>query len=72
MNDEQLLRNIKSIKNNLESTKRQLKKAQDILNQSINFNNDSFKYDDILSLNQRINKQINNLDNKIIPKINNM
>lgn len=72
MNDEELLRKMKRVKNNLENTRRQLKNIKDILNQSITFNNEGFKSDDISKLNNKLNKQINNLNNKIIPKINNM
>lgn len=72
MNDEELLRKMKQVKNNLENAKRQLRNAQGILEKSITFNNDGFKSEDISKLNNRINKQVNNLNNKIIPKINNM
>lgn len=71
MNDE-LLKNMKKIKNNLENTKIQLRNAKNILNQSITFDNEGFKSDDISVLTTKLNKQINNLNNKIIPKITDM
>ena len=72
MNDEELLIKIKKVKNNLENVKKELTNVQNVLNQSITFDNDGFKSDDISKINNKINKQINNLNNKIIPKINNM
>ena len=72
MNDEELLRKMKKIKNNLENTKLQLRNAKNILNQSITFDNEGFKSDDISKLTTKLNKQINNINSKIIPKINNM
>lgn len=72
MNNEELLKNMKRIKNNLENVKVNLRNAQNILNQSITFNNSGFKSDEINSINRRINTQLNNLNGKIIPKIKSM
>ena len=70
--NEELLQKMKKIKNNLENTKLQLRNAKNILNQSITFDNEGFKSDDISKITTKLNKQINNLNSKIIPKINNM
>lgn len=72
MNDEELLRNIKKIKNNLEGVKRNLRNARTILDQDLSINNDGFKTSDIITINNKITRQLNNINNKIIPKINNM
>jgi len=72
MSNEELVEKMKEIKNKLENVKKQLKNTQELLNETITFDNEGFGCDKFLSLNTRLNKQINNLDNKIIPKINNM
>ena len=72
MNNEEVLKKMKRIKNNLENARTQLTNAKNILNQSITFGNEGFKSETISNLNTKLNKQINNLNNKIIPKINNV
>ncbi len=72
MNEEELLKKMKKIKTNLENTKIQLRNVKNILNQSITFANEGFKSDEISKLTTKLNKQINNLNSKIIPKIDNM
>ena len=72
MNDEELIIKMKKIKNNLENVKKELRNVQNTLNQSITFNNEGFKSHDISKINNKINVQINNLNNKIIPKLDSM
>ena len=72
MNNQDLLAKIKKIRNSLEIARKELNNAKDILNDSITFNNTGFKNGDISNLNSRLNTQIYNINNKIIPKINNM
>ena len=72
MENEELLSKIKNVKNNLVSVKHKLKSVQDILSESITFDNKAYKSDTISNFNEKITIQINNLETKIIPKINNM
>ena len=63
---------MKKIKTNLENVRVHLINIKNILNQSITFDNEGFKSDEISKLTTKINKQINNLNGKIIPKIDNV
>lgn len=72
MNDEELLIKMKKVKNNLENVKKELRNVENILNQSITFDNEGFKFKDISKINNKINVQINNLNNKIISKLDSM
>lgn len=65
MNNEQLLRNLIKVKNNLTTVKKELKNAECVLNQSITFNNIGFKSGVISDLNNKINVQINNINRKL-------
>ena len=72
MNNEEVLNKMKKVKSNLENARIQLRNAKNILNQSITFDNEGFKSEEISSLSTKLNGQINTLNNKIIPKINGM
>ena len=72
MNNEEVLKKMKKVKNNLENARVQLRNAKNLLNQSITFDNEGFKSEEISNLNTKLNSQIYNLNNKIIPKINGM
>lgn len=72
MNNEELLRKMRRIRNNLENVRDKLNSVESILNQSITFDNNGFKSDEISTLNTKLNRQINNINTKIIPEINNM
>ena len=72
MNNEEVLKKMKRVKSNLENARIQLRNAKNILNQSITFDNEGFKSEKISDLSTKLNKQVSNLNNKIIPKINNM
>ena len=66
-----LLKKIKQIKINLENAKDELSNVQDILSRTILINNSVFKYNEISNIKNRLNKQISNLDAKIIPELMN-
>lgn len=70
MNNEELLKKMKKVKNNLENARIQLRNAKNILNQSITFDNEGFKSEEISDLSTKLNAQINSINKKIIPKIN--
>ena len=70
MNNEEVLKKMKKVKSNLENAKFQLRNAKNILNQSITFDNEGFKLEEISNLSTKLNVQINTLNNKIISKIN--
>ena len=72
MNNEELLRKMRKVKTNLENAKYYLGLADDILENSITFNNEGFKSQSINTASSKLNKQINNVRNKIIPKIDSM
>lgn len=72
METEELLIKMKRVKNNLERVKSNLKSARGILNQSITFNNNGFKENNLKNLDTKLTKQINNLNSKIIPGLNKM
>ena len=72
MNDQLLLDNIKKIKSNLELVNNNLKSVQDILNESIKFNNDGFKSNEVSIIITKVDNQINNLNSKIISNLKDM
>lgn len=70
--DNDLLEKMKRIKRNLENARENLNLGMDLLNQSITFNDVGYKTNDVSEIREKMNVQIDNLNNKIIPKINNM
>lgn len=69
MDEQVLLTKMKKVKNNLENAKKELFIAQSILADSIAINEQCFKNSEIDNINKKINNQLNNLNNKIIPNI---
>ena len=63
---------MKKVRNNLQSVKNQLSDVMNVLNQSITFNGEGYKNNDLNNLNKKIDSQIYNLNNKIISELNNM
>lgn len=72
MSNEELITQMKKVRNNLENAKTQLRNAKNILNESITFQNEGLKSENIDSLNTRLSTQINIINNKIITKLNDM
>lgn len=66
MDNEQLINQMKKIRNNLNTVKSNLSKAEQLLSESITINNSTFQLSYYNDLNNRINIQIKNLNNKII------
>lgn len=71
MNDE-LLRKMNKVKNNLNSAKSELRNVKNIFVDSISVNGLAFKDSDFSIIENKLNVQINNLNGKIIPKIKSM
>lgn len=71
MNDE-LLRKMNKVKNNLNSAKSELRNVKNIFVDSISVNGLAFKESDFSIIENKLNVQINNLNVKIIPKIKSM
>lgn len=67
--NEELINKMERVKNNLDNAITQLDNARSILDQNITFNNQGFKHNCISNLSQRINTQIYNINNTIIPNI---
>ncbi len=72
MDNEQLLIQMKKVKNNLNMIKSNLSKAEQLLNESILINNSTFQIETFNDLNNRIVKQVNNLNTKIIKELTNL
>ncbi len=71
MNNE-LVRKMNKVKNNLESAKNNIRYVKDIMDDSITIDNYIFKDGDFSIIENKLDIQINNLNKKIIPKIKNM
>lgn len=69
MNKQELLSKMKKIDTNLENARRELNSANEILNSSITFNGEGLKDNTILEVKNKLDIQINNLNNRIIPSI---
>lgn len=67
--NEELKRNIKKIKNDLNLAQTQLNNLSNILNQSITFSGEKFQSDNIDKLSAKLKNNINILNTKIISKI---
>lgn len=72
MNNEENLLNMKKIRNGLLRVKSQIRTVNDIVNQSITINGDGVKNNDISIISTKLDHQIDNLEKKIIFKIENM
>ena len=72
MNNEQIIMNMKRVKNNLEEAKKQLNYFSKSLENSITINGVVFKKNIIKNLQENLNVQINNVNIKIINKINSL
>lgn len=72
MNNEENLLNMKKIRNGLLRVKSQIRTVNDIVNQSITINGDGVKNNDISIISTKLDYQIDNLEKKIIFKIENM
>lgn len=67
--NEELKRNIKKIKNDLNLAQTQLNNLSNILNQSITFSGEKFQSDNIDKLSAKLKNNMNVLNTKIISKI---
>lgn len=72
MNNEENLLNMKKIRNGLLRVKSQIRTVNDIVNQSITINGDGVKNNDISIISTKLDHQMDNLEKKIIFKIENM
>ncbi len=70
MNNQDLLVNMKKIKSNLKTVITELNNVQNILNQSITFDNVGFKSKEIKNITDKIDIQIKEIDKKMISKLN--
>ena len=69
MNNQDLLVNMKKIKSNLKTVITELNNVQNILNQSITFDNVGFKSKEIKNITDKIDIQIKEIDKKMISKL---
>ena len=69
MNNEELSNKMTKIATYIQDAQRELNSAKSILSESINFDNDTFKGDDIDTLNNKLGTQIDNINKKIMTGI---
>ena len=69
MSAEALRRKMRSVRSNLENVNLNLRNAQKILDDSITFDNEGFKSEEIVGLIKKSNKQITNINYNIIPNL---
>lgn len=67
--NEELKKNIKQIKNDLNLAQSQLNNLSNILNQSITFSGEKFQSDNVNKLSAKLKNNLNVLNNKVIFKI---
>ena len=72
MEKQDILVNLRNARSNLNNARKELSNAQKILNESITFNNEGFKDSDIEAIKNKIDNQVYNLNNKVIPGVENM
>ena len=72
MKNEELLNKMNRIKTNLNNAKIDINKAKEILSECISIDGEVFCNEKFSNIENKINVQLNNLNNKIIPKIKSM
>lgn len=72
MNNSELLEKVKKVRNNLDCCAEKLKNAQDILNESITFDDAGFKSGEIDLLRTQLYVKMIILERKIIPGVEQM